>query len=126
VKLVIDSGGLLALERNDRPMWRRFKAALLQGSVPVTHGGVVGQAWRGRGSRQALLAKALGGLEVRPLDEALGRAAGELLAAARRADVVDAALALLAEDGDQIVTSDPHDLEPLAAASGRHVEIVPV
>jgi hypothetical protein len=33
---------------------------------------------------------------VRPLDEALGRAAGELLALARRHDVIDAALVLLA------------------------------
>ena len=42
------------------------------------------------------------------------------------ADVIDAALVLLADDGDQIITSDPDDLEPLAAASGHHVEIVRV
>ena len=125
MKLVLDSSALLALERHDRPMWRRFKAALLTGSSPVTHGGVVGQVWRGRGPRQSLLARALAGVEVRPLDESLGRAAGELLAATRRADVIDAALVLLADDDDQIVTSDLRDLEPLAAASGRHVEIVP-
>lgn len=124
MKLVLDSGALLALERNDRPMWRRFKAALLAGRVPVTHGGVVGQAWRGRGSRQALLAKALAGVEVRPLDQALGRSAGELLAATRGADVIDAALTLLAGDGDHIITSDPHDIERLAVATGRHVEII--
>jgi predicted nucleic acid-binding protein len=124
VKLVLDSGALIALERNDRAMWRRVKAAQLAGSVPVSHGGVVGQAWRGQGARQALLSKALAGVEVRALDEALGRAAGRLLAAARRSDVVDAALVLLAEDGDQIVTSDPRDIEPLAVASGLHVELV--
>ncbi|MBI4487413.1 MAG: hypothetical protein HY655_15520 [Acidobacteria bacterium] len=126
MSLVLDAGALLALERNDRPMWRRLKAAHLEGSVPVTHGGVVGQVWRGRGPREALLAKALAALEIRPLDEALGRAAGELLGAARRRDVIDAALVLLAGDGDDIVTSDPHDLEPLARASRRHVEIVQV
>jgi len=123
--LVLDSGALIALERNDRAMWRRVKAAQLADSVPVCHGGVVGQAWRGRGPRQALLAKALAGIDIRPLDEALGRAAGELLAAVRRRDVVDAALVLLAHDGDQIVTADPDDVEPLARASGRHVEIIP-
>lgn len=122
--LVLDSGALIALERNDRPMWRRLKAAYLSGSAPVSHGGVVGQAWRGRGGRQALLAKALAGVDVRQLDEALGRAAGELLGRANRSDVIDAALVLLAADGDLIVTSDPRDLEPLARASGRHVEIV--
>jgi hypothetical protein len=124
MKLVLDAGALLALERNDRPMWRRFKGALLEGSVPATHGGVVGQVWRGRGPRQALLAKALIGVEVRPLDLTLGRRAGELLGAAHRADVIDAALVLLADDDDQIITSDPRDLAPLATASGRHIEIV--
>jgi hypothetical protein len=124
VKLVLDSGALIALEKNSRPMWRRFKAAELRGVVPVTHGGIVGQAWRGKGPRQALLARALAGIDVRPLDDALGRAAGELLAVARKSDVVDAALALLAEDGDSIVTSDPGDIEPLAAAAGWFVELV--
>jgi hypothetical protein len=122
--LVLDSGALIALERNDRKMWRRLKAALLAGEVPVTHGGVVGQAWRGRGSRQALLAKALDGVEIRAIGEALGRAAGELLADSGGSDVIDAALVLLANDGDGIVTSDPHDLEPLASSSGRHVELI--
>jgi hypothetical protein len=98
--------------------------SLLNEEVPLSHGGIVGQAWRGRGSRHALLAKALAGCEIRALDEALGRAAGELLGRAKRRDVVDAALVILASDGDQIITSDPGDLEPLAQASGRHVEIV--
>jgi hypothetical protein len=124
MKLVLDSGALIALERNDRAMWRRLKTATLAGEVPVTHGGVVGQAWRGHGPRQALLARALTGIDVRPLDAPLGRAAGELLAAAGHADVIDAALVLLSDDGDRIVTSDPDDLEPLAAAIDRHVDIV--
>jgi hypothetical protein len=124
MRLVLDSGALIALERNDRAMWRRVKAAMLTREVPITHGGVVGQAWRGRGPRQALLAAALAGMDVRPLDESLGRASGALLALTRGGDVIDAAVALLTEDGDRIVTSDPFDLEPLVAASGRHVELV--
>ena len=99
---------------------------LLANTVPVTHGGIVGQAWRGGGPRQALLASALSGIDVRPLDESLGRAAGSLLARAGSADVIDAALVLLADDGDDIVTSDPHDLEPLATRLGRHVEVLRV
>jgi hypothetical protein len=126
VKLVLDSGALIALERNDRAMWRRYKAAHLAAEVPVSHGGVVGQVWRGRGARQALLAKALAGVEIRPLDAELGRAAGELLALANGRDVIDAALTLLADDGDFILTSDPDDLEPLVVALGRHVELIPV
>ena len=104
-------------------MWRRLKAAQLAATVPVSHGGIVGQAWRSGGPRQALLAKALDGIDVRVLDASLGRAAGQLLARARTSDVIDAALVLLAEDGDDLVTSDPDDLEPLAARVGRHVEL---
>jgi hypothetical protein len=124
MRLVLDSGALLAIERGERAMWRRFKAALLTAEVPVTHGGVIGQVWRARGPRQALLAKALAGIDVRGLDEQLGRAAGELLAAARKRDVIDAALVLLAEDGDHIVTSDLDDLETLAVAAARDVELI--
>ena len=126
MRLILDNGALIALERNDRAMWRRLKLALVAEQVPLSHGGIVGQAWRGRGPRQALLAKALDGMEIRPLDRALGRAAGELLALAGRSDVVDAALVLLAEDGDQIVTSDLRDLEPLAVAARRHVDLIHV
>jgi hypothetical protein len=124
--LVLDSGALIALERNDRAMWRRLKTAHLAGHTAVSHGGVVGQAWRGGGPRQALLAQALAGTDVRPLDEQLGRAAGELLTRARRRDVIDAALVLLAADGDHVLTSDPGDIEPLALALGRHVELIRV
>lgn len=126
MKLVLDSGALVALERNDRAMWRRMKTALAAGEMPVSHGGVVGQVWRGRGPREALLAKALAGVDVRPLDDGLGRAAGVLLARARMSDVIDAAVVVLADDGDQVLTSDPEDLRVLAAASGRPVGLIGV
>lgn len=124
MSLVLDSGALIALEKNDRAMWRRLKTALLEKRVPVTHGGIVGQAWRGGGPRQALLSLALAGINVRPLDESFGRAAGNLLARDGSVDVIDAALVLLADDGDDIVTSDPDDIEPLAASLGRHIELL--
>lgn len=126
MRLVLDNGALIALERNDRAMWRRLKLALVAEQVPLSHGGVVGQAWRGRGPRQARLAMALEAIEIRPLDRALGRAAGELLARAGRRDVVDAALVLLASDGDIIATSDPGDIEPLARAAHRNVDLLRV
>jgi hypothetical protein len=78
------------------------------------------------GGRQAILARLLPALEVRPLDQTLGRQAGVLLGAAGAADVIDAAVVLLAHDGDDIYTSDPTDLTELARAAGRHVEIIPV
>jgi len=123
VSLVLDGGALVALDRNERSMWIRLKAAQLEGDVPVTHGGVLGQVWRG-GARQARLSQALAGIDVRALDQELGRAAGLLLAVAGLSDVIDAAVVLLANDGDDIVTADHEDLERLAAASGRHVELI--
>ena len=121
--VVLDSGALVAMERNERAMWIRLKAAQLGGDLPVTYAGVLGQVWRG-GPRQARLSQALAGIDVRPLDEALGRAAGHLLGAAGLADVVDAAVVLLAQDGDEIVTVDHDDLAQLAAAAGCHVELI--
>jgi hypothetical protein len=121
--LVLDSGALIALERNERPMWTRLKAAELAGDVPITHAGVVGQVWRG-GPRQARLSQALGGVDVRPLDASLGRAAGELLGVTGMADVIDAAVVLLSSDGDDIVTVDRSDFERLVAGLGRHVELI--
>jgi hypothetical protein len=121
--LVLDAGALIALDRNDRAMWVRLKALLDARELAVTHGGVVGQVWRG-GARQARLATALAGIDVRPLNEALGRAAGELMGATRTSDVVDAALVLLAADGDEIVTLDRDDFTALVAAADRHVELI--
>lgn len=121
--LILDAGALIALDRNERPMWTRLKASERSGELPVTHGGVVGQVWRG-GPRQARLATALAGIDVKALDGNLGRAAGELLGVTGMSDVIDAALALLALDGDEIVTLDRDDVEALAAAIGRHVELV--
>lgn len=124
--LILDSGALLALERDEKAVAERLKSALLSRSSPVSHGGVVGQVWRDGGPRQARLASALKVIEVKPLDEALGRRAGALLATTGTADVIDAALVLLAEDGDEIITSDPKDIGVLAGRAERHVEIIPV
>lgn len=121
--VVLDSGALIALDRGERPMWTRLKAAQLNGDVPITHAGVVGQVWRSA-PRQARLARALPGIDVQPLDEMLGRSAGALLGKAGLSDVIDAAIVLLSSDGDDIVTSDPGDLSRLATASGRHVELI--
>ena len=121
--VILDAGALIALDRNERAMWTRLKSVVLSGDIAVTHGGVLGQVWRG-GPRQARLAQALAGIEVRPLDEQLARAAGELLAVSSMSDVIDAAVVLLSTDGDTIVTSDLPDLERLVEHAGRHVELI--
>jgi hypothetical protein len=126
VTLVLDAGALVAVERGSRELVATIKRERLLGRVPVTHGGVVGQVWRGGSGRQARLALLLPHVEIEPLGEDLGRRAGLLLREAGSSDVIDAAVVLLAEDDDLILTSDPDDLVGLAAASGIHIEIVPV
>lgn len=123
MSLVLDAGAFVAGEGADRSVVALLKRELLAGRVPLTHGGVVGQVWRG-GGRQANLARLLRAVDIRALDGALGRRAGELLGLAGEADVIDAAVALLAVDGDIILTSDPGDLAVLVAAAGTHADIV--
>ncbi len=124
--LVLDAGALLAVERGSRALATTIKRERLSGRAPVTHGGVVGQVWRGGSGRQVGLAQLLPHIKIAPLDGDLGKRAGLLLKEARGSDVIDAAVVLLAGDDDLILTSDPNDLVVLAAASGIHVEIVPV
>lgn len=65
---VLDSPAFIALDRNERPMWTRLKAAQSVRQPPRTHADVVGQVWRG-GSRQARLAQALEGVDVAPVED---------------------------------------------------------
>lgn len=126
MSLLLDAGALVAAERGDRDTIALIKRERLAGRVPITHGGVVGQVWRGGSRRQANLARLLPGLDIVGLDDELGRRAGVLLGRAAMSDVIDAALVLLAADDDWLLTSDPGDMETLAAAAGLHVDIVPV
>ena len=123
---MLDAGALLAVERNDRDMLAVLKHEHLAHRTPVTHGGVIGQVWRGGRGRQANLARFLRGVGVVPLDDALGRVAGVMLAAAATTDVIDAAIVALAADGDAIYTSDPGDLGILADAAGLRVQLIRV
>lgn len=123
--LVLDAGAFMAVERGDREVVALIARERRARRVPVTHGGVVGQVWRGC-SRQALVALLLAGTNVVSLGEELGRRSGALLTKSGTTDVIDAAVVLLAGDDDEILTSDPRDLAVLAAASGIHVEIVSV
>ena len=126
MSVILDVGAFVALERDDRAMWRRLKAALKSGSPPMTHGGVIAQVWRGGTGRQTRLARALHAVDTVPLDDELGRRAGVLLARSGLSDAVDAALAAMAAHSDQIITSDPDDLAVLVAATDRRVDVVPI
>lgn len=126
MSLVLDAGALVALERGDAFVTALLKLEMSERRVPSTHGGVIAQVWRGGSGRQARLARLLPALRIVPLDDDLGRRAGVLLGAAGTADPIDAAVVLLAADGDSILTSDADDLEPLAIAAGLDVEIVAI
>jgi hypothetical protein len=126
MSLVLDAGAFLAVERDDRHVVALLKRELQAHRTPVTHGGVVAQVWRGGTGRQARIARLLPAIEVAPIDDAFGRLTGALLGRARKADVNDAAVVLLASDGDMILTSDPDDLEALAETAAIHVDIARV
>ncbi|MGH3490523.1 MAG: hypothetical protein ACRDP8_21760 [Actinopolymorphaceae bacterium] len=91
----------------------------------VTTAPVVGQAWRD-GSRQARLARALAMIDVRDAGLHEAKSAGSLLARAGTSDVVDALVALLAQPGDQVLTSDPEDLGRLSSVHLSDVRVVAV
>jgi hypothetical protein len=125
VRLFLDAGAFIAFERRDRDGVEIVERTLVRRVSTVTHGGVVGQVWRKPGG-QVAIAKLLRGTDVRPLDAALGRDAGRLLAASGTSDVIDAALVALMRDGDRIVTSDPEDIAVLIEAAQLDVELLVV
>lgn len=126
MSIVLDSGALIAVERNDRAMIAIIKRERRENRAPLTHGGVIGQVWRGGKRSQVNLARLLPGVDIQAIDHALGLRVGLLLGAVGTTDVIDAAVVLLASHDDEIFTSDPSDLRDLAVAAGLHVELVPV
>jgi hypothetical protein len=117
VKAVLDAGALIAIDRQDRNSGARLRVLQRQGMPLRASAAAVAQAWRD-GSRQANLARVLTGVGIAPLAAGDSKRIGELLAAARTADVVDGHVALLADPGDIILTSDPADLAVLIEARG--------
>ena len=117
--IVLDTGALIALERGDKRMIALLRRALAQGRAFRVPSGVVGQSWR-NGRVQVTLARFLRSEEVEivPLDDQLARSCGELCGAAGASDVIDASVAIVArERQDLIVTSDPDDLRRLDPAA---------
>ena len=122
--LLLDAGALVAVERGDRDLISAIKLEMTEGRSALTHAGIVGEVWRGGSGRQVNLARILAGVEVRAIDEELGRRAGVLLGTTGLSDVLDAAIVLLADDGDEIVTSDPTELRLLLEAADKHVDLI--
>ena len=116
--LTLDSGALIAFERNDRRVVGIIARALERAAGLSVPAGVVGQVWRD-GSKQARLARLLGSesVEVVPLTDAAARAAGQLCGARRTSDVIDASVVLCARARNHgVLTSDFGSLRRLDPA----------
>jgi hypothetical protein len=123
--VILDAGAFVAIERRDRRIEAMLRVLQAQ-RVPLwTSAAVVAQVWR-NGRKQVLLARILPGVGVRALAPGDDLRIGELLAVTRTDDVIDGHVALLADDTDRILTSDPDDLARLVEARGVDVEIVTV
>jgi predicted nucleic acid-binding protein len=115
VSIVLDSGALIALERNDKRMWTVLKLAALESEDVLVPTSALAQVWRGT-ARQARLASALEWCVLASFD-AVARGVGELCGRARTKDVVDAQVAIVAATrGEVLYTSDPSDMKRLVAA----------
>lgn len=123
--IVFDSGALIAFERGDRAIGALLAAAAKEGIDAVTSSACVAQVWRNP-ARQARLARGLAGFLEHMLDASEARRGGILLARTDTQDIVDAAVALLADDGDTILTSDPRDIERLLDGAGTRACVRPV
>lgn len=125
MKVVLDTGALVAIEKRDRNVGAMLQVLESRG-VPVrTSAAVVAQVWRD-GRKQALLARVLAGVKVIGLTPGEDKSTGVLMGNAGSSDVVDAHVALLVEQGDQLLTSDVEDLRQLLAAKHTDAIIVKV
>ena len=122
--LVLDAGALVAVDRGNRAMIARLRAAQQHGLDLRSNAMVVAHVWRDRHGRQAGLAQMLRAVDVRAVSPDDGRRAGVLLGMTGTSDPVDATVVLLASPGDRIVTSDPQDLAALAEAAANRAVII--
>jgi hypothetical protein len=123
IALVLDAGALIAVDRGDRDMQRKIQEALRTGTPVRTNANAVAQVWR-NGAKQSRLARLLHDVKIEPITREDGYRAGELLAATRTKDVVDATVALLAKAKDLLYTSDPGDLRKLCTATGFKAVVI--
>jgi hypothetical protein len=118
-----DAGALIAAGRGERRMWARHRALLARRLIPTVPAPVVAQSWRGS-ARQVQLARLLAGCDVEALDDGRARSVGALAARAGITDIVDACVVEGAvRRRDLVVSSDPGDLQLIAAAVDERLEI---
>ncbi|HEV3048241.1 MAG TPA: hypothetical protein VGY13_12880 [Solirubrobacteraceae bacterium] len=125
VSVVYDAGAMIAAERGERKTWADHEALLRRGVRPWTTAPALAQV--SRSPTQALLRPLLRGCHVAPFESAEAHAVGMLLARAGTSDVVDAHLMITAASrGATVLSSDPGDLQRLAAHLPNQVRIWPL
>ncbi len=116
-RLILDSGAVIALARND-PRARAFLAAAREVGADVTIPAVVLAETVGGGATDAPVNRVVNAVgHVTAVDEHTARTAGEILRATRSSATVDAIVVATAAavGGGVVLTGDPDDLRPLAA-----------
>jgi hypothetical protein len=122
-RVVLDSGGLIALERSDRAVWAMLKLAALNSTDVLVPSTALAQVWRGTAA-QAPLSRALRHCVIASFD-AVAREVGELCGRTRTKDICDAHVALVAATrGDALYTSDPGDMQKLIPACGPRRPVI--
>lgn len=114
--VVFDTGALIALDRGVREVAVLVAEARSGNDTITVPAGCVAQAWRAP-AKQARLAGflRLPNVDVAPLDAAVARRVGLLLAGTGTRDVIDAHVALVAHRlGQVVLTSDPADIVRVA------------
>lgn len=128
--LVLDTGALIALDRNDRSAWAKLRDAVVADDNIRVPSGAIAQAWRD-GTRQVLLARALSHCDEIAFAGSFARASGLLCGRASTADVIDASVALTvagAARTDEVVvmTSDADDIRYLLSVLNVEARVIEI
>jgi predicted nucleic acid-binding protein len=115
--LVLDAGGVSRLAERSRRALALITAFRQQGLwPPVVPSVVLVESLSGRAGRDAKTNQLIKTCEVaESLPQPVARRAAELRHRARQGSAVDAVTVATAEPGGTVLTSDPKDLEALAA-----------
>jgi hypothetical protein len=115
--LVLDSGGVSLLSRQSKDAATRIRALLRAGQWPPrVPSAVLVECLRGQAGRDAPTNQFLKTCDIlEQLPEPLARRAAQLRRLAKTGSAVDALVVAYAEPDGTVLTSDPHDLEALAA-----------
>lgn len=115
MRIILDSGAIIASERNDATLAAILKAARKNRTPILVPATVVAETWRGA-STHARAAHLFGSVDSFPeLNEQTARQVGALLAISRTAQIVDGnvvAIAIALRPAT-IVTSDVNDISHL-------------